>query len=136
MHACMSSAKSLRGENFVPTTVRYLQVRVDPEKKERLDAARRNSGLSLQQFLEHLLDSGLRTIERRRNKAEIDWSELAGDEEELAVLIVDIYRKNSRNDLEEAAIKILQGLRNLRERDEFQPKHRSVPAGPAGKRHS
>lgn len=120
----------------MPTTVRHLQVRVDPDKKERLDVARRNSGLSLQQFLEQLIDSGLRTIEHRRHKPEIDWNELAGDERELAVLIVDIYRKNSRNDLEEAAIRILQGLRNLREREEFQAKRRSVPVGPAGKRHS
>jgi hypothetical protein len=120
----------------LPTTIRYVQVRVDPEQKQRLDAVQRKSGLSLQQFLEQLLDSGLHHAERYQNKGEIDWNQLAGDEQELAVLIVDIYRKNKRNDLEEAAIRILQGLRDLRAREESQAKRESAPPSATGKRRS
>ncbi len=90
---------------------------MDSEQKERLDRIRRNRGVSLQQFLEELLDRGLRSMEWERNRSDIDWDQLASDEEELADLVVRTYRKNQRNDLEEAAIRILQGLRNLAERE-------------------
>jgi len=113
----------------MPASIRHLQVRVDAEQKERLDEVRRTSGRSLQQFLEELLETGIRNFEREQNRTDIHWEQLAGDEEELADLVVRIYRKKQRNDLEEAAIRLLEGLRNLRERDESQGKRK--PASPA-----
>lgn len=68
-------------------------------------------------------------MEWERNPSDIDWDELAGDEEELADLVVRIYRKNQRNDLEEAAIRILQGLRNLAEREKNDAKRKSAARG-------
>lgn len=102
---------------------------MDSEQKERLDRIRRNRGVSLQQFLEELLDRGLRSMEWERNHSHIDWNQLAGDEEELADLVVRTYRKNQRNDLEEAAIRILQGLRNLAEREKDAGKRKSAATG-------